>query len=617
MLPTMTGNTTELTWPLTYKNCIEGKAKRLTLFYVILSVILCLNGLVIFVLTRKVRRLSVYNTLILHLSLTDFILSASSTILTISILTSSQVVSSAICQIVHVVVRTTYNCSMYFIAILAACRCYGVLKPFSYRANIYPSKVNKICLTVWCFSFAFALTPIVGWGKYEPVKGQCTCSLDSHTYLGKWMETLTIFYIVPTLINILSLISTAVALANRNKPNPLTARKENVRKAERSGQMSSDPKAISSTGDVNTSRKAFTLKTPSYTNTASDITANKESIARKTFLSQASSNSSADYTANKSEPSIKKDLLNMKVRKSVKDSFIQTVTSSKDSTETSEKKVNRHIIKDDIHHIQVKPENCTTHGKQLQRERETSADMSLSNNDDSSPSHMEEKPKEYNPYESLSQKDTKYINGKKPRRNSAIDPQEVVQNLEKSTKEAREDASQGNDHFPRILFVAEAELTSKGIPCGLNGANVRINVVSPVHLQKKESDEDEQDEVEHQSSDTYDQHQEAAISLNISLSNQVSHSRQVITRQQPASRRPRFKQPKFLFVGIFSLVNIVLYGVGFTVRTKYAFSPQSVSEDTFVISNTASISNLLINPFLCGLLSDEIITYVRNKMLCR
>lgn len=198
---------------------------------------------------------------------------------------------------------------------------------------------------------------------------------------------------------------------------------------------------------------------------------------------------------------------------------------------------------------------------------------------------------------------TKHSAGKNPvRKNESDLSSGCLRVVQKMSKETVKNASQ--DQSPRKLFLPRES------SCGLNSIEVQ-NPQYSAHLQEITLDEEQEDLVEHQSlssSNKCDPHQPPMISFS-----NASHGRQIMAIQHRTSRS--IKQPKFLVVGIFSLVNFVLYGISFIVKTKYAFAPQSVGEDIFAVSNFVTLSILFVNPFLYGLLSKEIRTDVK-KLIC-
>ncbi|KXJ11620.1 hypothetical protein AC249_AIPGENE10573 [Exaiptasia diaphana] len=106
--------------------------------------------------------------------------------------------------------------SIYFITIMAACRCYSVTKPFQYRANVMLSKINKICFGAWCFALVLAVMPLIGWGEYEPAAyGQCRCSFNSYKYPYNWFIYCLLTYVIPIVLNSVFLIAITKTLQSQ------------------------------------------------------------------------------------------------------------------------------------------------------------------------------------------------------------------------------------------------------------------------------------------------------------------------------------------------------------------------------------------------------------------
>jgi len=182
-----------------------------------LFIILLVNGGITLALFRKRRRLTVASTLIFHLTVADFMLSATTVPQSLAVLLRSPLASSWLCQLTAFFNRFAHCTSIYLITILTACRCYGIIKPLRYRIHIYKSKVNTVCFMAWFVSFGFALLPFLGWGKYEILDGECLCALDTHTYPHKWLVISVLFFILPSVINTLMFVCTVKSLKGKQK----------------------------------------------------------------------------------------------------------------------------------------------------------------------------------------------------------------------------------------------------------------------------------------------------------------------------------------------------------------------------------------------------------------
>ncbi|KAK3753641.1 hypothetical protein QZH41_014754 [Actinostola sp. cb2023] len=176
------------------------------------------NGSIIIVLARKLRRLTVGNLMILHLAVGDFLLLATSVPhVFLSMLRSPLIFEPFLCQWTAFFNRFFFALSMYLITVMAITRCYSVLKPFDYRANVFPSIVNRICLGAWLVCLILSMTPFFGWGEYEVIDGQCWCTVDSSKYPYNWFTFFSLVFALPMLVNILVFTSTVKVLISRKK----------------------------------------------------------------------------------------------------------------------------------------------------------------------------------------------------------------------------------------------------------------------------------------------------------------------------------------------------------------------------------------------------------------
>ena len=59
-------------------------------------------------------------------------------------------------------------------------RCIAVTWPLKYGILITAPSIGAMLTYVWTHSTVFALTPLIGWGRYSYTKGHSTCMLDIH-----------------------------------------------------------------------------------------------------------------------------------------------------------------------------------------------------------------------------------------------------------------------------------------------------------------------------------------------------------------------------------------------------------------------------------------------------
>lgn len=180
------------------------------------------------VLVRKLRRLSIVNTVILHLATADFLLSLTTIPQAIFAFLGNPIGIKFFCQSAGFFAHCTYCSSTYLITILAILRCYSVTRPFEYRSKVYRSKVNRICFGAWGLSTAYSLTPVFGWGKYETGDfSQCICSFNPHKHPYNWFAFLVVFYVFPMILNTVAFVWTAKVLITRKNINIAAEREAN------------------------------------------------------------------------------------------------------------------------------------------------------------------------------------------------------------------------------------------------------------------------------------------------------------------------------------------------------------------------------------------------------
>lgn len=109
--------------------------------------------------------------------------------------------SPLLCQVGAFTGRYTTTVSMYLLTVMSLSRFYSLAKPLEYRVRVTASKANKVCIGAWVVTFLQSLTPVLGWGKYTAIKGQCYCALDSSEHMSNWFVHLLLAFALPLAFN--------------------------------------------------------------------------------------------------------------------------------------------------------------------------------------------------------------------------------------------------------------------------------------------------------------------------------------------------------------------------------------------------------------------------------
>lgn len=484
-------------------HCPKFKAKRLAFIIFFLFVLSFLNGSIILVLVRKHHRLSIVNTLILHLSTADFMVSSTSIAQAVLAMFGSPLASGFFCKVGGFIARFTYCSSISLITIMAISRCYSVVKPIEYHTNISRSQVNKICFGAWGLSLISSATPIFGWAKYEPSHyGQCMCTFNSHNYPYNWFIFCFVFYAFPSIVNIVVFGWTAKVFVRRNI---ITSAKKQIENEKRS-QTSTVPNSDLST-------------TTTATSTGVCFDTLNDGIGNQTSNMVVVEVHADIHTSGESE--------NQACQQAKRGSKIRPRVWFKQANKIGgEREIDT---------------------KQIEATEEITIDAEI---------HIVT---EFDATEEdITQIDTKKIDQIAERKESEIAIQAEIVDVVSDSMDTEED----------IMKIEE------DVPSTTNTERVPP-------LQRYNPD-----------------------------------STQTPQRLQPTTRKKVISRHKVLLVAIFCASFVLLCGPTFFVKSWYALQPLSVPEIAFSISSLISFVNLVINPFLYGLLSQEIRSDIRKLLCC-
>ncbi|XP_031565836.1 probable G-protein coupled receptor 101 [Actinia tenebrosa] len=160
-----------------------------------------MNGSILLVLLRKPQR-SIVNTILFHLALSDMVVFlANGPYLFLSYFDQKLAFSSLLCQVGAFIGRFTTAVSMHLLTVMSLSRFYSLLKPLEYRVRVTATKAKRVCIGAWVITFWQSLTPVLGWGKYTVIKGQCYCALDSSEHMSNWFAHLLLAFAIPLTLN--------------------------------------------------------------------------------------------------------------------------------------------------------------------------------------------------------------------------------------------------------------------------------------------------------------------------------------------------------------------------------------------------------------------------------
>jgi hypothetical protein len=177
-----------------------------------------INASLIAALLRRASTLSCFNILVVHLATADllvFLTTAPFLVLTVQ--SPRHAFASVLCQGTAFFNRFTTISSMFILTVMSSSRFYSITKPFSYRIHVKPSKINVVCIFAWFLSLVLSVTPLMGWGEYEPMDGQCWCALDSAKYKYNYLTVLILAFCVPTTLNCYFLVRILTTMRARRK----------------------------------------------------------------------------------------------------------------------------------------------------------------------------------------------------------------------------------------------------------------------------------------------------------------------------------------------------------------------------------------------------------------
>jgi len=537
---------------------------------------------IIFVLVYRLRRLSIGNTLILHLTVADFLVSLSGIPHALTVLTQSPLASSYLCELTAFSHRFSYFSSIHLLTILTACRCYGVARPFKYRLQIRRSRVNKACLGAWLFSLIFASTSLLGWGEYEVIDGQCWCAVDSHKHPIQWMVTLVMFYILPTIINSVMFIATAVFIKTRSttiltttttKKFPSTRNKISRTSTTSSSLQRSDGIEVYPEGVHGTFTSKSRDKSPRTDKTLHSENPNNSTPNVAECCSKEIQQSPLQTGVKSAESEVEhkgKQQTCQKIRVQVDINTCRGHNSSADdifSTRTQNKKT--HKI-----HYQRKSSKIEIHLETINEQEACPVTKNIEEDDK--------------------------IDEENKHRNKSKLYQGTMTHIDKQQKGTAQQCPT-NDHDSK----------DTGEKCN---ENIEEHESCSNKIKFKEdnrrNDSYETMKLRHETSN---QKQREDTTIN-QFSTGIKDNTNTTDKQFHVGKSPKKDLKMLILVLLFSSY-AVLCGPSFFVKTIYAIIPSSVPDNAFLISSLMNTLNALTNPFLYGLMSNEIRTELR-KLLC-
>ncbi|XP_031562201.1 probable G-protein coupled receptor No18 [Actinia tenebrosa] len=201
-----------------------------------ISLTLIISGIVLNVsvvaalLRRKVASLSGFQLLVVHLASADLmVFITAAPFLSMSAEYQQHAFTTAVCKGTAFSNRFTTISSIFILTAMSGCRFYSITKPFSYRVHVKSSTINVACGFLWFLSLVLSVTPFLGWGEYEQIKGQCWCALNPAKHKLNYTTVLVLAFCLPTALCCYFLVGIVVAMRNSRKT---VSQKSNQAKGE-------------------------------------------------------------------------------------------------------------------------------------------------------------------------------------------------------------------------------------------------------------------------------------------------------------------------------------------------------------------------------------------------
>lgn len=160
---------------------------------------------------------TVPNFLLLNLATADILNAVVSFPLLISVLVNGVWgFHGSVCQFQAFQTYLSYSCSLLTLTVTSVTRYYATVHPVKHRGIFKAKTVCVLISAVWAASFAFAGTPLLGWGRYhfEPFYALC---IHDHNSSTSYNMLLFFFLIVNTTVIVTCYSKISIAMKTRNR----------------------------------------------------------------------------------------------------------------------------------------------------------------------------------------------------------------------------------------------------------------------------------------------------------------------------------------------------------------------------------------------------------------
>lgn len=160
---------------------------------------------------------TVPNFFLLNLATADILNGVASFPLLISVLVNGAWrFHGSVCQFQAFQTYLSYSCSLLTLAVTSLTRYYATVHPVKHRGMFKVKRLFVLISVVWVASFAFAGTPLVGWGRYhfEPFYALC---IHDHNSSTSYNMFLFVFLIVNSTVIVTCYSKIFKAMKARNR----------------------------------------------------------------------------------------------------------------------------------------------------------------------------------------------------------------------------------------------------------------------------------------------------------------------------------------------------------------------------------------------------------------
>ncbi|XP_070535917.1 5-hydroxytryptamine receptor 1B-like [Ptychodera flava] len=164
---------------------------QVLLIWIIVSVSLATNSMVLVILIKKPKLRTVSNLLVFNLTITDLALCiATAPFVTAAVLVDDWKFGNVLCQVVAFSSLWCLCALLWTIFVISLNRFYMIVHAQNYAAKFTKQRAKTSICLLWIVSMVTAVPPLIGWGEYSYDRGKSICFLNARVDVSY-----TIFYI--------------------------------------------------------------------------------------------------------------------------------------------------------------------------------------------------------------------------------------------------------------------------------------------------------------------------------------------------------------------------------------------------------------------------------------